>query len=264
MADLAALRRADAAGLTGACRAGSCSCACSACASPGESESICCSILSMFSVVTPRIWVSPRSKMRRAVHARDDLDLGGERADVGQATAVDADLVAQDALADELLRARSGTRRRAPSRDPRSRPRRPASWAQDGVLDLVDPGLALLLVRDLQGGGRGRRRRRPRRRRRRRPGSPGRAGSPGSAWRPARRARPGPRTARAMNGLAASRPSATTSSVGAWTPWSVIRSQVASVASASTIMIATSSEPSLFFTTRPATTMSKTARSSVA
>ena len=29
----------------------------------GDSESICCSILSMFSVVTPMIWVSPRSKM---------------------------------------------------------------------------------------------------------------------------------------------------------------------------------------------------------
>jgi hypothetical protein len=29
----------------------------------GDSESICCSILSMFSVVTPRIWVSPRWKI---------------------------------------------------------------------------------------------------------------------------------------------------------------------------------------------------------
>ena len=44
-------------------RAGSCSGAGSACASPGDSESICCSILSMFSVVTPRIWVSPRWKI---------------------------------------------------------------------------------------------------------------------------------------------------------------------------------------------------------
>jgi hypothetical protein len=60
-----------------------------------------------------------------------------------------------------------------------------------------------------------------------------------------------------MNGLAASRPSATTSSVGAGTFSFFTRFQAASVASASTIMIATS-----FPTTRPATTMSKTERSS--
>ena len=60
-----------------------------------------------------------------------------------------------------------------------------------------------------------------------------------------------------MNGLAASRPPATISSVGAWAPdWT--RSQVASGASASTIMIATSPVS----VTRPATTMSKTASSS--
>ena len=41
--------------------AGSCSCACSACGSPATSVSSCCSMRSMFSVVTPRIWVSPRS-----------------------------------------------------------------------------------------------------------------------------------------------------------------------------------------------------------
>ena len=60
-----------------------------------------------------------------------------------------------------------------------------------------------------------------------------------------------------MNGLAASRPLATTSSVGAWTPLST-RVKVCSVASASTIMIATSPVS----VTRPATTMSKTASSS--
>ena len=64
-----------------------------------------------------------------------------------------------------------------------------------------------------------------------------------------------------MNFLLASRPSATISSVGAPTPWLVTRSQVELVASASTIMIATSCSPSLFVTTRPATTMSKTERS---
>ena len=59
-----------------------------------------------------------------------------------------------------------------------------------------------------------------------------------------------------MNGLAASRPEATISSVGACAP-PPIRSITFSVASASTIMIATSLP-----TTRPATTMSNTAFSS--
>ena len=60
-----------------------------------------------------------------------------------------------------------------------------------------------------------------------------------------------------MNGLAASRPWATTSSVGAVAP-PATSSIVFSVASASTIMIATSPSGR----TRPATTMSKTASSS--
>ena len=60
-----------------------------------------------------------------------------------------------------------------------------------------------------------------------------------------------------MNGLAASSPSATTASVGAPAP-PATSSMTLSVASASTIMIATS--PSA--TTRPATTMSNTAVSS--
>ena len=60
-----------------------------------------------------------------------------------------------------------------------------------------------------------------------------------------------------MNGLAASRPLPTTSSVGAVLPADT-RFQVCSVDSASTIMIATSPSGS----TRPATTMSKVASSS--
>ena len=62
-----------------------------------------------------------------------------------------------------------------------------------------------------------------------------------------------------MNGLAASRPSATTSSVGAWAPCSLMRVQALSVASASTIITATSVVPSFLVTTRPATTIAKTA-----
>ena len=60
-----------------------------------------------------------------------------------------------------------------------------------------------------------------------------------------------------MKGLAASRPPATTSSVGACAP-ECTRFQVCSVDSASTIMMATSPVS----VTRPATTMSKTAFSS--
>ncbi|MGY3679305.1 hypothetical protein ACVWXU_002928 [Streptomyces sp. TE33382] len=37
------------------------------------------------------------------MHARDGLDLGGERTDVRDSAAVDADLVLDDALADQLL-----------------------------------------------------------------------------------------------------------------------------------------------------------------
>ena len=63
-----------------------------------------------------------------------------------------------------------------------------------------------------------------------------------------------------MNGLAASRPWATVSSVGATAPLpeSAISRSVLGVDSASTIMIATSPSSS----TRPATTMSKVASSS--
>ena len=50
-------------------------------------------------------------EQRRAVHPRDDVDLGGQRPDVGQAAAVDAELVAEDPLADQLLVQRRGTPR---------------------------------------------------------------------------------------------------------------------------------------------------------
>ena len=49
---------------------------------------------SMFSVVTPRIWVSPRSNSAEPCTRGMHLDLGGERTDVRDAAAVDADLVA--------------------------------------------------------------------------------------------------------------------------------------------------------------------------
>ena len=74
-------------------------------------------------------------EQRRAVHPREDLDLGRQRADVGEATAVDADLVAQDALAHELLGDASGALRTAPSRGPRTARRASAS---DDLLDAVE------------------------------------------------------------------------------------------------------------------------------
>ena len=42
-------------------------------------------------------------EQRAAVHPRQVADLGGQGADVGQPAAVDADLVAQHPLADQLL-----------------------------------------------------------------------------------------------------------------------------------------------------------------
>ena len=92
---------------------------------------------------------------RRAVHARQDLDLGAEGADVGEATAVDADLVAQDALADQLLlhgAVGSGDLLLAALE-------LPGEGGLHGVLDLVDALLALLLagdgerLREVGGGG---------------------------------------------------------------------------------------------------------------
>ena len=51
----------------------------------------------------PRIWVSPRSNSAEPCTRGTTPTSALQRADVGEATAVDADLVAQHALADELL-----------------------------------------------------------------------------------------------------------------------------------------------------------------
>ncbi len=85
----------------------------------------------------------------RTVDAGQDLDLGGQRPDVGQATAVDADLVLEDALADQRLLHRAvGGRDLLLAAGEGLR-----ELALDAVLDLVDPGLALLLAGDGQRGG---------------------------------------------------------------------------------------------------------------
>src|SRR5690606_41950994 len=78
---------------------------------------------------------------------RSDLDLGGQRADVAQATAVDAEAVGDDAAADELLlhAAVGGGELLLATLE---------AGLQRGdhlVLDLVEAVLALLLARDRQG-----------------------------------------------------------------------------------------------------------------
>jgi hypothetical protein len=91
------------------------------------------------------------------VRPRDDLDLGRERPDVGQAAAVDADLVAQDPLADQLLVQRAERRADLLLAALELRP----DLLQHRGLELVQPRLAVLLAGDRQrlgqivGGGRG-------------------------------------------------------------------------------------------------------------
>ena len=218
--------------------AGSCSGACSACVLRGRACRAAAPCVSMSSVVTPRIWVSPRSNSAEPCDARDHADLGGQRADVGEAAAVDADLVAQHALAHELLGQRAerradlllaalelagrAARAAAALISSSACARAPACrrWScaaasvglgggLDGVVDVV-----LVVEEDRELAG--------------------------SAWRPPRRARPAPRTSCLMNGLAASRPLGD-DLLGRRLGAALRRGrQVCSVASASTIMIATS------------------------
>ena len=86
-------------------------------------------------------------EQRRAVRARDHVDLGGQRPDVGEPTAVDTDLVAQDALADRLLghRAQGGADLLLAAFELLG------ELLSQFVLDRVEGVLALLLVGDRQG-----------------------------------------------------------------------------------------------------------------
>ena len=149
VADLAALGRADATGLPGASRAGSCSCACSACGSRARACRAAAPCRSMFSVATPEDLGLAALEQCRAVDPRNDVDLGRERTDVGEAAAVDADLVAQHPLAHQLLG---------------QRPQRGADLLLTALeaarellcgqrLDAVQLALALLLAGDGEGGG---------------------------------------------------------------------------------------------------------------
>ena len=85
-------------------------------------------------------------EQRRAVRPRDDLDLGRERPDVGEAAAVDADLVGEDPAADQLLvqRPERGADLLLAALELRGH------LVQHGDLDLVQARLALLLAGDRQ------------------------------------------------------------------------------------------------------------------
>ena len=145
-------------------------------------------------------------EQRRAVHARDHADLGGQGTDVGQPAAVDAHLVGEDLLPDELL----GQRPVRPG-DLLLAARELLGQLGDELgLEGLGRLLALLLVGDRhhlrQLGRRGCRR--PRRTRR--PGSPGRSGTPRSSSGTCAASSACASHRALMNGLAASRPAATT------------------------------------------------------
>jgi hypothetical protein len=88
-------------------------------------------------------------EQRRPVHPGQDLDLGGQLPDVGQAAAVDPDLVGEHALADQAL----GHRTHGGGQLPLATLEGVGQGLQRGGLDLVETGLALELVGHLQRRG---------------------------------------------------------------------------------------------------------------
>ena len=102
VADLAALRRADPAGLTGGERREDVLVHVATRLLRGERVELLLQGQHVEGGDTQDLGLATLEQ-RRAVHPRDHADLGVEVADVGEATAVHADLVAQDALADQLL-----------------------------------------------------------------------------------------------------------------------------------------------------------------
>ena len=181
----------------------------------GDSVSSCCSIRSMFSVVTPRIWVSPRSNSALPCTRGQVTDLGAQGADVGQPAAVHPDLVPQHPLADQVLG--DGAEGVADLRGAAGELL--GQLLVDGGLDLVGAVVPLLLAgqgqRIGQAGGLG--------------GCRSTA-SKTSSWYGGKTGKSATGLAALVassdcasqstrrNGLAASRPSATTSSVGAVAP----------------------------------------------
>ena len=155
-------------------------------------------------------------EQRRAVHPRQDVHLGGQLPDVGRARGRRCGPGRAGPAAGPASWSATGTRRRSPSRGPSKLLAEPA---RRRALDPVELGLALLLAGDGQRAGQlaGR----PR------SSTAASTSSPysredrelGDRLRRGRRpARPGPRTSVRRNGLAASSPAATISSVGAVAP----------------------------------------------
>ena len=88
-------------------------------------------------------------EQRTAVCPRDDRDLGGERADIGDAATVDAEVVGQDALADQFLGQRAVGRT-----DLLLAPGEGLAEAPEHLnLDLIGAIVALGLAGNLQCGG---------------------------------------------------------------------------------------------------------------
>ena len=102
MADLAALGRAHAAGLTGGERREDVLVHVAAGLLRGERVELLLHREHVERGDTQDLGLAALEQ-RRAVDPRDHADLGVQRTDVGEAAAVDADLVAEHALADELL-----------------------------------------------------------------------------------------------------------------------------------------------------------------
>src|SRR5262249_42664953 len=150
VADLAPLRRADAAGLTGGERRGVVVVDVALVRLGGQRGDLLFHAPHVQRGDTQDLGLAAREQ-RPAGRPRDRGDLGGQRPDVGEATAVDAHLVAQDALADQLLVQRAEGR--AELLLAVLELVATADGLQDGGLDLVDARLALLLARDGQRGG---------------------------------------------------------------------------------------------------------------
>ena len=105
----------------------------------------------MFSVVTPRIWVSPRWKIAEPCTRGMTCDLGVERTDVGKSTSIDAHALGEDASTDDLLRDGLVRGRELESRDGLKLAGLDGreQLALDAVLERVVGGLTLDLVGDL-------------------------------------------------------------------------------------------------------------------
>ncbi len=181
VADLAALRASPPGRSHRWSTAGSCSCACSACGSPATSVSSCCSIRSMFSVVTPRIWVSPRSNSAEPCTRGSDLDLGARAGGCRPGRGRRCGPCRAGCAGGRASSAPSGTPRRSPSRGPRTASAR-RGLDDESLISSISASRAPACRRWSAPARRSARHGGLDGLRRRRPGSRGRAGTRRSAW----------------------------------------------------------------------------------